>query len=138
MPAPRHPSEGFLDHQVDAAVSAFAESDIEREIGFRSFVEEQPQSRSSTWSEVVEETLPLLMIGNRRRVEECDDTKQIVARQRASILELEERELLSAKMPLGIAAARTAVRIAGGRRQIEIGRHAVNDEVCVRPYRQLV
>jgi len=76
--------------------------------------------------------------GKSKPTDERHHPQEFVAHQRCPIFELDERQLFSSEVPLGIAASRPAIGVAGGRRQIEVRRDAVYHEIGIRPDRELV
>ncbi len=77
-------------------------------------------------------------VADRGGVEERDHADQSVAHQRAAVFDFAVREPFTAKLSLAVAARRSAVGVEPGAGQVQVRRHAADDEVGEHPARNRV
>src|SRR6185503_12644113 len=92
------PSKRFLDREVDAFRSRLAESDVETQIGFRSFVDRRAKPGASAGREAVENLLAVFKVRRGRGIDEHHHSQQAVAHQRAAVFDLAVGQPLASKL----------------------------------------
>src|SRR4051794_17037345 len=104
---------------------------VDAQVGARLLVQQYTQTTAGAGRERLEQMRARR--ADRRRVEERDVAEKAVARQRVPEFDLAVEQMIAAIPAFAVPARGTAVRIAGRRGKIEVGRDAPDHEISEHP-----